>query len=114
MITKIRTNGKMLISISGEVPDIELLLNFEKSRWAAPMKFGRNIVGKVVNATAGPGKYAAFPGSWPVLEHDAEKRGPVLRKDHAQTKGWQRFRNCGNRVGSGVAPLWKPRQKTQK
>ncbi|MER9514803.1 hypothetical protein [Mesorhizobium sp. M7A.F.Ca.US.014.04.1.1] len=71
MITKIRTNGKMLMNMSGEAPtpwayagvtNIEVLLNFENSRQSGgPLKFGRNIVGKVVNATARPAKSAAFP-----------------------------------------------------
>ncbi|MFC3323702.1 MULTISPECIES: hypothetical protein [Mesorhizobium] len=71
MITKIRTNGKMLMNMSGEAPtpwayagvtNIEVLLNFENSRqFGGPLKFGRNIVGKVVNATARPAKSAAFP-----------------------------------------------------
>ncbi|WP_292659911.1 hypothetical protein [Mesorhizobium sp.] len=77
MITKIRANGTIWINIADESPpmpwayagvtNIEVLLNFENSRqtvlrkFDGPAKFGRNIVGNVANATAPPGKSAAFP-----------------------------------------------------
>ncbi|MCP9231459.1 hypothetical protein NKJ72_24505 [Mesorhizobium sp. M0045] len=76
MITKIRANGTIWINIADESPpmpwayagvtNIEVLLNFKNSRkpfWEfdGPAKFGRNIVGNVANATARPGKSAAFP-----------------------------------------------------
>jgi hypothetical protein len=60
----------MLMNISGEAPtpwayagvtNIEVLLNGEKPPQGGPAKFGRNIVGKVANATALPGISVAFP-----------------------------------------------------
>ncbi|WP_210213493.1 hypothetical protein [Mesorhizobium sp. M4A.F.Ca.ET.090.04.2.1] len=100
MITKIRTNGKMLMNMSGEAPtpwayagvtNIKILLEGEKPPRGGPAKFGRNIVGKVANATAPPGESAAFPAGWRVLEHDRRMPGAVRGKDHAPAKGWKRF-----------------------
>ncbi|MER9596640.1 MULTISPECIES: hypothetical protein [unclassified Mesorhizobium] len=103
MITKIRANGTIWINIADESPpmpwayagvtNIEVLLNFEKQPQGGPAKFGRNIVGKVANATARPGKSAAFPAWRAVLEGDPEKRRSVFAKDHARTNAWHEFRN---------------------
>jgi hypothetical protein len=97
----------MLMNMSGEAPipwayagvtNIEVLLNFENSRqFGGPLKFGRNIVGKVANATARRGKSAAFPACWAVLEHDREEHETVSGKDHAPTKGCNAFRARRNR-----------------
>ncbi|WP_296738653.1 hypothetical protein [Mesorhizobium sp.] len=95
MITKIRTNGKMLMNISGEAPtpwayagvtNIKKLLDGEIPQGRPRENFGRNIVGKVANATARPGESVAFPAVRRVLERRSRMRLGVGRKIVLQQK----------------------------